>query len=203
MRPQTIIAVAAIAVALLFSGSALAQKKKAKGVGKGQAAAAKVSARRELMEHLYPIELVRHFASELKLTDDQIEQLRKLVKDVQIEVEDLKWGLSKETNALVDLIASGATKEQVYAQMDKVFKYENKIKKKQMGLMICIRDVLTKKQRAFLDKVKQEHMKKGPPRGPRHGPPGPPPHHGGWGQGGPGGPHPPGQGGPMGPSAPF
>lgn len=184
MRARTILTVTAVALVLAVSGSALA-KKKGKG---GQAAGDAV--RHELMMHLYPIELVRHFASELNLTEDQVTQLRKLVKDVQIEIEDLKWGLSKETRALLEQVADGATKEQVYSQLDKIFVYENKIKKKQLGLLICIRDVLNKKQRKFLDKVKQEHMKNRP-QGPPHGPPGPPPHKGG------------GWGGPQPPSAPF
>jgi hypothetical protein len=175
-----------MALVLAVSGSALAQKKGKGGRGEGGDAV-----RHELMMHLYPIELVRHFASELDLTEEQVATLRKLVKDVQIEIEDLKWGLSKETRVLLDMVADGATKEKVYVQLDKIFVYENKIKKKQLGLLICIRDVLNKKQRKFLDKVKKEHMKNRP-QGPPHGPPGPPPRQGGgWG-----GPQPP-------PQAPF
>jgi len=185
MTARKILTVAIMALVLAAAGSALAKKK-----GKGGQGGGGDAVRHELMMHLYPVELVRHFASELDLTDDQVKQLRKLVKDVQIEIEDLKWGLSKETRALLDLVADGATKERVYAQLDKIFVYENKIKKKQLGLLICIRDVLTKKQRKILDKVKQEHMKNRP-KGPPPGPPGPPPHQGG------------GWGGPQPPSAPF
>lgn len=185
MRAKRILTVTAVALVLAVSGSALAKKKgRAAQLPPGDAV------RYELMQHLYPIELVRHFASELDLTEDQVTALRKLVKDVQIEIEDLKWGLAKETRALLELVAGGATKEQVYAQLDKIFVYENKVKKKQLGLLICIRDVLTKKQRKFLDKVKEEHMKQGPPPGPPPGPPGPPQHQG-WG------------GGPQPPQAPF
>lgn len=184
MRAHRIVTVAAVALVLAVSGSALAKKK-----GQGGQMPAGDAVRYELMRHLYPIELVRHFASELNLSEEQVNSLRKLVKDVQIEIEDLKWGLAKETRALLELVADGATKEQVYAQLDKIFVYENKVKKKQLGLLICIRDVLTKKQRKILDKFKEEHMKKGPPPGPPHGPPGPP-HHQGWG-------------GPQPPQAPF
>jgi Spy/CpxP family protein refolding chaperone len=184
MMARRIVTVAAVALVLVVSGSALAKKK-----GKGGPPQGGDAVRFELMKHLYPIELVRHFAAELDLSEAQVNQLRKLVKDVQIEIEDLKWGLSKETRALLEMVADGATKEQVYAQLDKIFVYENKIKKKQLGLLICIRDVLTKKQRKVLDKVKEEHMKQGPPPGPPQGPPGPPPQRG-WG-------------GPQPPQAPF
>ncbi|MBW2276700.1 MAG: hypothetical protein JRF63_04355 [Deltaproteobacteria bacterium] len=184
MRARTILTVTTVVLVLAVSGSALAKKK-----GKGGQASGGDVVRFELMQHLYPVELVRHFASDLNLTEEQVNTLRKLVKDVQIEIEDLKWGLSKETRALLDLVADGATKEEVYVQLDKIFVYENKIKKKQLGLLICIRDVLTKKQKKILDKVKEEHMKQGPRPGPPHGPPGPPPHQG-WG-------------GPQPPQAPF
>jgi len=194
MRAKGILTIAVMALILAVAGSAAAKKK---GAGGGQLAP-EDAVRRELMEHLYPIELVRHFASELDLSEEQVSTLRKLVKDVQIEIEDLKWGLAKETRTLLEMLADGATKEQVYEQLDKVFVYENKLKKKQLGLLICIRDVLNKKQRKFLDKIKEEHMQQGPP-GPPAGPPGPPP-QGGWGPPGPGGPRPPDQGGPQ---APF
>jgi Spy/CpxP family protein refolding chaperone len=153
----------------------------------GSALKLKGAARRELMDHLYPVELVRAYAEEIELTPKQIEKLRKVVSDVQTELEQLKWDVTRETQKLMRLIAKGGSKDQVYAQLDQVFKYENKIKKKQLGLMIVIRDILTKKQREQLDKVKAEHFAA---RGrPGHGG-GPPPHAGP--------PH-----GPGGPSAPF
>ncbi len=117
--------------------------------------------RHALKRHVYPIEMVRRHAEELNLTDGQIEKLRKVVTDVNAEVEQLKWDLSAQTRALVKLVEKGATKDDIYAQMDQVFKYENKIKKKHLGLMIVIRDILTKKQKKYLDDIKEEHFKKG------------------------------------------
>jgi hypothetical protein len=67
--------------------------------------------------------------------------------------------------------------------MDKLFSVENAIKKKHLGLMISVRDILNKSQREFLDKVKEEQgWQHGPfhdehgfmsddPLMPRHGPP--------------------------------
>lgn len=143
--------------------------------------------RRELMENLYPVELIRAHAGDIKLTDDQIEKLRKLVTDVRNEVEGLEWDLEREGRKLVELVKKGATKEEIYAQLDLLFGYENKIKKKHLGLLIVVRDILNAKQRAQLDKIKAEFRQErerwkdarpdrgpgpgyGPPPGPQTGP---------------------------------
>jgi Spy/CpxP family protein refolding chaperone len=139
--------------------------------------------RRELMESLYPIELVREHAADIKLTDEQVGKLRKLVADVRSEIDQLQWDLEREGNKLVELVKKGATKEDIYAQLDVIFGYENKIKKKHVGLLVVVRDVLSAKQRAQLDKIKADMDKERerwrdarPDRGPGAGPgPGPGP----------------------------
>ena len=157
------------------------------GMGPGQERGGEDRMRRELMESLYPIELIRGYMTEIKLTDEQVEKLRKLVTDVRNEVEQLEWDLQREGGKLVELVKKGATKEEIYAQMDVIFGHENKIKKKHLGLLIVVRDVLNAKQRAQLDKIKvdleKEHERwresrpdRGPgPGGPGMPPPGPPP----------------------------
>ena len=141
----------------------------------------------ELMESLYPVELIRENATEINLTDAQIEKLRKIVSDVRNEIEQLEWDLERENRKLVELVKKNATKEEIYAQLDVMFGHENKIKKKHLGLLIVVRDVLNAKQRGQLDKIKIETEKDRerwrearPDRGP--GPGGP-----GMGPGGPGG----------------
>jgi len=143
--------------------------------------------RRELMESLYSVELIRAYMTEIKLTEEQVEKLRKIVSDVRNEVDRLEWDLQREGGKLVELVKKGATKEEIYAQMDVIFGHENKIKKKHLGLLIVVRDVLNAKQRTQLDKIKadleNEHARwrearpdRGPgPGGPGMQPPGPPP----------------------------
>jgi len=194
MRARNIIIVALAATALIVATPALAQKRGKGGKGPGMrpdtSLKLKGAAKRELMEHLYPVELVRAYADEIELSQKQIEKLRKVVNDVQAELEKLKWDVARETQKLMKLVARGASKEEIYGQLDQVFRYENKIKKKQLGLMIVIRDILTKKQREQLDKVKAEHFAaRGRP--------------GAGGRGGPGGGPPPHGHGPGGPAAPF
>ncbi len=111
---------------------------------------------RVIMEQYYLPEMVRDFSEELKLTDDQVDRLRKATSDARTETDQLEWDVSRENRKLAKLLRDGATKEQVYAQMDVVFSFENKIKKKMLGLLIVVRDVLTKQQRDQLDKLKAD-----------------------------------------------
>jgi hypothetical protein len=119
---------------------------------------------RVIMEQYYLPEMVRQFSEELDLTDAQVEKLRKATSDARNETDQLEWDVSRENRKLAKLLREGATKEQVYAQMDAVFSFENKIKKKMVGLLIVVRDVLTKPQRERLDKMKADWEKD------RHGP---------------------------------
>jgi len=148
--------------------------------------------RDEVMESLYPVELVREHAGEIGLTDEQIEKLRKLVSDVRNEIDQLQWDLEREHRKLVELVKKGASKEEIYAQLEVTFGYENKIKKKHLGLLVVVRDVLNAKQRAQLDQIKAEREQEQerwrdarPDRGPGMGPGGP--GGPGMGPGGPGG----------------
>ncbi|MCP4605951.1 MAG: hypothetical protein GY847_36465 [Proteobacteria bacterium] len=160
------------------------EKRKGKGKGKGKGyrngkIGLRGSVRRDVMHYLYPIGLIRRYSTDLKLNEQQTQKLRKVVTDIKNEVENLKWDVERESQRLLDLVKNGATKEEVYKQMDVVFRYENKIKKKHLGLMIVARDILTEKQQKLLDEIKAEHGSDHGWRhhggGPRHeGPPMPP-----------------------------
>ena len=154
-------------------------RNKARGMG-GKEMGLRQGTRIELYRYLYPVRLVRRHASDLKLTDKQIDKLQKVVSRAQGEIERLKWDVERASQKLVDTVRKGGTKEQVYKQLDQVFKHENKIKKKHLGLMIAVRDILTVQQREYLDTIKRDHMKR---FGEDSGRPG--------GPGGPGGPHAP------------
>ena len=74
------------------------------GMGPDQGGGGEDRLRHELMESLYPIELIRAYMTEIKLTDDQVDKLRKLVSDVRNEVEQLEWDLQRQGQALVELV---------------------------------------------------------------------------------------------------
>jgi Spy/CpxP family protein refolding chaperone len=114
--------------------------------------------RLELFRYLYPVRLIRRHSTDLKLTDKQIKKLQKVVSEVQGEIEQLKWDVEREAQKMVEVVRNGGTKEQVYKQLDRVFKYENKIKKKHLGLLIVVKDLLTPKQRDYLDKIKKTKL---------------------------------------------
>ncbi|MFO8073071.1 MAG: hypothetical protein R6V85_14465 [Polyangia bacterium] len=177
MRVHRAMMVPLLALSVAAASPAAAQRA---GGGQQREAAAEHDARKrapglknELMEHLYPIEMVRAHADQLELSGEQIRKLRKVVTDVRIELENLRWDVARESQRLARLVAEGASKERVYAQMDRIFEYENKMKKKQLGLLIVIRDVLTTQQRAVLDEIKERHRASGvlPPPPGAGGPP--------------------------------
>ncbi|MCP4199830.1 MAG: hypothetical protein GY762_22020 [Proteobacteria bacterium] len=132
-------------------------KRMGKGM-RGEEMAMRHSVRLELFQYLYPVRLIRRHSADLDLTNKQVEKLQNAVGAVQGEIEKLKWDVDREAQKLLDVVREGGTKDKVYKQMDRVFKYENKIKKKHLGLMIVARDILTPKQRAYLDRVKKQQM---------------------------------------------
>jgi Spy/CpxP family protein refolding chaperone len=125
---------------------------------RGEGMGMRQAVRLELFQYLYPVRLIRRHSADLELTDKQVEKLQKVVGAVQGEIGKLKWDVDREAQKLLDLVREGGTKEKVYKQMDRVFKYENKIKKKHLGLMIVVKDILTPEQRAYLDEVKKKKM---------------------------------------------
>ncbi len=179
MRINRAMIVSLLALSVVAAWPAAAQRA---GRGQRRAATAEDKAQKrtpglknDLMEHLYPIEMVRAHADELELSGEQIRKLRKVVTDVRIELENLKWDVARESQRLARLVAEGGSKESVYAQMDRIFRYENKMKKKQLGLLIVIRDVLTTQQRELLDEIKERRRAAGvmpPPPPGAGGPPG-------------------------------
>ncbi len=132
-------------------------KRMGKGM-RGEEMGMRHSVRLELFQYLYPVRLIRRHSADLDLTNKQVEKLQNAVGAVQGEIEKLKWDVDREAQKLLDVVREGGTKDKVYKQMDRVFKYENKIKKKHLGLMIVARDILTPKQRAYLDRVKKQQM---------------------------------------------
>jgi Spy/CpxP family protein refolding chaperone len=195
MTPKRFAVLCAVGALCAFAAPALGQGWGARGDhgGRGDRGdRGEDGMRRQILESLYPVELIRERAADIKLTDEQIEKLRKLVADVRNEIDQLEWDLQREGGKLAELVKKGATKEEIYAQMDVIFGFENKMKKKHLGLLIVVRDVLTAKQRAQLDKIKADlaaerekwrdaRPDRGPgpgpgmPPGPPPGPPGPPP----------------------------
>jgi Spy/CpxP family protein refolding chaperone len=197
MKTRRLVGMMALAAILAAAGAAAAQER---GPGPGPGPG------REIMDQLYPVALVKAHKDEIKLTDEQVDRLRTLIRDARAEVGQLQLDAQRESEKLADLVRKGASKEQIYAQLDRIFPIENKIKKKHLGLLVCVRDVLTPDQRKALDGVKKDDMQRGwaPGRHGRQGPPpgfGPPPGEDGPPQGGHGAPPPPPPPPPPGPGA--
>jgi len=130
--------------------------------------------RDELMDALYPPQMVRHHAGELKLTADQEKKLKAAIFATRAQADELAWNMETESRKLAELAKQG-TRDQILAQLDKVLAIETKIKRSHLDLMLQIRDLLTADQRKILDKIKETKRAAGgpPPGGPGYGPPPP------------------------------
>lgn len=140
-----------------------------------------------LAGQLYPPELVMQNQHALGLTDDQQKSLRAAVKESQGDFTDLQWQVHAEMEALQELMkAERADEKQTLAQLDKLLKVENQIKRAQLTLAIRIKNILTAEQQQKLRALRRPMRGPGGPGGPsgqnalggQRGPGGPPPQDG-------------------------
>jgi len=103
----------------------------------------------------FPPELVMQNQQVINLTDAQRNSLSKEMQDAQGEFVGLQWDLSKETEKLKLLVAKEKPLEQeVVDQLDKILGIENRIKKRQIVLLIRIKNLLSHEQQEKLQKLK-------------------------------------------------
>ncbi|MEO1436947.1 MAG: hypothetical protein AAFV80_15515 [Bacteroidota bacterium] len=103
-------------------------------------------------EHLFPPELILAHQYEIDLSADQKAAIKSLVKVAQKEFIDLEWELEDQATAFFEMIAKANIEEaQTLQQLEKVLDLENKIKRKQLTLMIKLKNLLSPAQQNQLD----------------------------------------------------
>jgi Spy/CpxP family protein refolding chaperone len=103
----------------------------------------------------FPPELVMHNQDAINLTETQRNSISKEMQEAQGEFMTLQWDLSKETEKLKLLVEKEKPVEQeVVEQLDKILAVENKIKKKQITLLVRIKNLLSHEQQEKLQKLK-------------------------------------------------
>ena len=126
-----------LAVASLATGTALAENPK--DVFKGKLFAPNI-----ILEH----------REELQLSKDQFTQIRAAVVEVQSGIAEHEWDMQEAYQALMlELDQSPVDEEQVLAYADQALLAENQVKKKQMAMLVRLRNLLTKDQVAYLKSV--------------------------------------------------
>jgi Spy/CpxP family protein refolding chaperone len=136
-----------------------------------------------MMEYLVHPELIRRFADELKLTDEQRAAIKQEMEKSREGFEDKEKKVRAEVEALGAILKADKVDEAAAAaQLDKVLEAEEVVKKARLMLMVRVKNLLTPEQNAKLAELRKEHMQRAPdrprderPRDERRRPDGPPP----------------------------
>lgn len=92
-------------------------------------------------------QLVLQRAKDIGLTPQQRSAILEVIKKAQIELVPLQMDMAEPALELVELIEEAKVDEAgALAKADKMLKIENEVKKVQMGLLIRIKNLLTKDQ---------------------------------------------------------
>jgi Spy/CpxP family protein refolding chaperone len=103
----------------------------------------------------FPPELVMQNQDAINLTEIQRNNIAKEMQNAQSEFMTLQWDLSKETEKLKSLIEIERPSEKdVLEQLEKILAVENKIKKRQIILLIRIKNLMTHEQQEKLQQLK-------------------------------------------------
>jgi len=102
-------------------------------------------------QSFFPPELIMAHQEMIQLTQEQRNAIKDLMKKFQGEFMDLNWEMNELTTDLVNVISKPRVDETAaLAQLDQVLRMENQIKKKQITLMIRIKNELTEEQQQKL-----------------------------------------------------
>jgi Spy/CpxP family protein refolding chaperone len=101
-------------------------------------------------------EVVMQNQQAINLTDVQRTGFTKEMQSAQSEFMTLQWDQQKEMEKLKSLVDKETLSEpDVLSQLDRVLAIEDKIKKRQITLMVRIKNILSKEQQEKLQKLKK------------------------------------------------
>jgi len=99
-------------------------------------------------------ELVMQNQQAIGLTETQRASIQKEMQSAQSEFMTLQWDMQKESEKLKALVEKDNPAEaEVTAQLDRLLSLENKVKHRQITLLVRIKNSLTAGQQAKLRKI--------------------------------------------------
>jgi len=103
----------------------------------------------------FPPEIVMQNQQAINLTETQRNNITKEMQNAQSEFMNLQWELENETEKFNTLIQKEKPAEaEVLSQLERMLAIENKIKKRQISLLIRIKNILSHEQQETLQKLK-------------------------------------------------
>ena len=104
---------------------------------------------------LFAPNVILEHQDELKLTKEQFTAIRAAVVEVQAGVAEHEWDLREAyVNVLADLDDSPVDEDKVLANVEAALLAENEVKKKQVRLLIRLRNLLTAEQVEYLQALR-------------------------------------------------
>ena len=106
--------------------------------------------------HFFAPERVMQHWKEIGLTSDQQTAIRAEMQKMMAQFKDLQRQESAEAQALSALVNQDRTDEKaVLAQLDKLLEVENQIKRLRTGVLIRVKNLLTREQQAELRRLRR------------------------------------------------
>ena len=118
-------------------------------------AAAQPAGHDPIAENVFAPDLVMQHQQAIGLTDAQKEFLKTEVRQAQLRLTELQWQLQDEVEKLAALLKQDTADEQrVTTQLDRVLNLERDIKRAHLGLVVRIKNNLTREQLAKLRELR-------------------------------------------------
>lgn len=106
---------------------------------------------------VFPPELVMRHARAINLTTEQRKQIGDAVSSAQRELIDLQWELNDAADALASALEAPRVDEApTLASLDRVLDLERQVKRRQMALVIRIKNLLTPTQQGRLKELRAQ-----------------------------------------------
>ncbi|HET7006105.1 MAG TPA: periplasmic heavy metal sensor [Candidatus Binatia bacterium] len=110
-----------------------------------------------LGENLFPPELVMQHQQSLGLSEEQKTFFKTELRQAQALFTELQWRLQDEMEKMVALVKQDRVDEsQTIAQLDKILNLEGDIKRRQIALLIKIKNGLTPEQQVKLRELRSK-----------------------------------------------
>ena len=104
---------------------------------------------------MFAPELVMQHQQKIGLKPAQRIAITSAIQEVQAKMIDVQWRMQEEMQKLVEILQGSPVNESAaLAQVDHLFSAERDIKRAQLGLLIRIKNTLTKEQQAALQALK-------------------------------------------------
>lgn len=113
-----------------------------------------------LGENFFPPELIMQNQQAIGLSEDQKNYIISQMQEAQEGFTKLNWSLQKEVELMLKLISqTSADEKKVIEQLQKVLQIEEQVKKKQITLLLRIKNKLTTEQQNTLRLIRVQHAK--------------------------------------------